>query len=327
MTPEQGVTRPQRALVANPVAADPVLQALLRELEDIQAPEQDVRFNRWQTSFLDRLESFLDRIGIEKASAADKAILKNLATFDKALDKVEACVEKGLLKADQNVGVHAQNAVNRLKEECVTMEVRLRKMAPGSNAEIKECGYDKFEMGAVLVRDGFQVYGHIMKQTYRLQALKTSVLEKVVDRQIVDAITYYQRQIQSLCDVMADLGLMDVMQKSRTFAGDLGIVDENLDLAVAHSLHNRPFSKLSRKGSQGDLTDNTEEESHSSLEEVAGEVGRMATSDSVTNTKGIIRDKNTDVAALKAQEAQLETARMAEDDRIRQVEAEKMSQL
>lgn len=191
---------------------------MLKELHTIVDPES---FQRWRSSFLESFEAMLDTDGIEKAREADSVVLKKLPTLDRTINNVRSCVRNGHISLDKKMGVKGQTAVNKLKEGCIDMEKRLQVLVPGSSAEAEAVGYNKFQLGAVLVKDGFKIYVYLVRQEAILKELKVSVLERVgVDRQIIDSLSYYLRQIQSLCDVMADLELFDVMIKTRELAGD-----------------------------------------------------------------------------------------------------------
>ena len=194
------------------------LQCMLKELHTIADPAS---FQRWRSSFLQSLEAMLDTDGIEKAREADSVVLKKLPTLDRTINNVRSCVRNGHISVDKKMGVKGQTAVNKLKEGCIDMEKRLQVLVPGSSAEAEAVGYNKFQLGAVLVKDGFKIYVYLVRQEAILKELKVSVLEKVgVDRQIIDSLSYYLRQIRSLCDVMADLELFEVMVKTRELAGD-----------------------------------------------------------------------------------------------------------
>jgi hypothetical protein len=78
---------------------------------------------------------------------------------------------------------------------------------PATAEDEETVGYDKFELGAVLIEDGFQVY-EILKTTQDM----IEKLKPVLPSDKVPTINFYLRQIQSFCDVMADLGLMGVME-------------------------------------------------------------------------------------------------------------------
>lgn len=197
---------------------DEELASLLKAVGCITAEEE---FQRWRASFLSRLDEFhSNQEGIEAALRANAAILETSLSFNRIVKKVHACVEEGAISKQHKITVRGQSAANRLKEGCIDNERRLQSFVPGSSAEIKACKHNKFQVGALLVKDGFEVCGHLMWQFATSQKLKVDTLKEVVDRQIVDAITHCQRQTQSPMDVMADLGSFTVTSKMREFAGD-----------------------------------------------------------------------------------------------------------
>jgi hypothetical protein len=194
----------------NPLTEDPELKKLLDKARKIQSTAD---FDNWKTSFLSRLERFLDPDGIAQAR-------KKYVAFSTYMDQFGLVVVSLLLSIDQghltptNVSVRGRNALNEVNRGATGAMEEMIKWLPTNTTQEKELGYTKWQLGAVLVRDGFEVYETMTMCRDMLNSSKESTLKYIADRQILDAIVYYERQIVRFCDVMADLGLYDLMIKS-----------------------------------------------------------------------------------------------------------------
>jgi hypothetical protein len=78
----------------------------------------------------------------------------------------------------------------------------LAKFIPSTSQDEEKMGYNKFELGAVLIQDGFQVY-EILKGTRDIiLQLQATILKDIhMSRDNTSIIEFYLRQIQSFCDV------------------------------------------------------------------------------------------------------------------------------
>lgn len=200
---------------------------------------------------MDQLESFLgDPSAIERAREAEKTVQGKLPKVDQAIGKVEGClgVQDGDKVPTLSQGVKSQMAVSKLKESCQDMEKRLSKLIPTSSAEINQCGYSKWGLAAVLIRDGFVIYADMMHHQSVLPVLVLVLEQAKVDRQIIDAIQYYLKRIRACISVLEDLGLMKVLQKTQEFIPDnkersnSKLAEMNIDVSdhlVAATLDNK----------------------------------------------------------------------------------------
>ena len=128
-------------------------------------------------------------------------------------------MENGSISKDK-VSVKGRNGLNEANRAMTDVVDELLSFIPTSGAEVKQCGYNKWQLGAVLIRDGFQVYEKMVVSGEILVSLKEKVLTGIADKQILEQIDYYVKQVACFCDVMADLGLYEVMLKCREFNGD-----------------------------------------------------------------------------------------------------------
>lgn len=200
---------------SNPLQSDGELSSMMTKLDAVSDVEE---FKRWRSNFVERLEEFLDDDGEgDKAREADAAVQKKMPKVDAAIAKMEGAIDdEGKLSS----GVKAQMGMSKLKEACQDLEKRLDNLIPSNSVEAEKCGYSKWNLGAVLVQDGFVIYKDMMHHDTLLSALVKILEEAQVDRQIIDAINYYIKRIHTCLDILADLGLMKVMEKTQEFIPD-----------------------------------------------------------------------------------------------------------
>ena len=80
---------PQKIREKNPVKNDPILKALLDDLDSI---EKGREFRRWRASFLARFETFIEQKGVESASQAYQKFYEDMSRFYGAVMQVSLCV-------------------------------------------------------------------------------------------------------------------------------------------------------------------------------------------------------------------------------------------
>ena len=181
-----------------------------------------VTFDRWKTSFLKRLDAIL-------AEAPDESRVKVLASYDKfsqqmddflrIIQHVLNCIDQGSISTT-SVGVKGVSALNELKQGATDTMFALMDWMPTTVKEEQAVRYTKWQLGAVLVRKGFDVYETMLMARDMLNQAKEKCVDQVADRQTLDAIAYYDRQIVRFCDVMADLGLYELMVQAHDQLGE-----------------------------------------------------------------------------------------------------------
>eukprot|EP00522_Entomoneis_paludosa_P012122 CAMPEP_0172447216 /NCGR_PEP_ID=MMETSP1065-20121228/6570_1 /TAXON_ID=265537 /ORGANISM="Amphiprora paludosa, Strain CCMP125" /LENGTH=940 /DNA_ID=CAMNT_0013198459 /DNA_START=25 /DNA_END=2847 /DNA_ORIENTATION=+ len=93
----------------------------------------------------------------------------------------------------------------------------LNGLCPSTSEEERQKGYNKFEMGAILVRDGFTDYGRLDAADRVMQFLSKGPMSEVADRQLLDLMERFGTKVKMFCDIMEDLGLFTLMKKSQEF--------------------------------------------------------------------------------------------------------------
>jgi hypothetical protein len=193
----------------NPLKTDSELKELLVQLEDINSSS---KFRNWKVSFLRRYDTFIEQKGIEAAQKAYDDFSTNLQLFHSKCCKLEQAVTSGALTSTSS-SVKGRNALNECHKHSVDVTERLLALLPSTGAEEKKCGYNKFQLGAILIRDNFMAYDTMISSQAILEKYRDVPLTQIADRQIIDQIDYYSKKIQNFCDIMASLALYDVMMK------------------------------------------------------------------------------------------------------------------
>jgi len=159
----------------------------------------------------------LDSDGIDISDAAYKEYSAAMERHVNRLAKVEQFVTEGSL-TNEKVSVKGRNALNELCKDLDRIIKATEQLIPSTGADEKKCGFTKYQLGAVLVRDGFSEYERMKDVNDVVTVFRDEKLCDVADKQQLELFTAYGTQLQRFCDVMADLGLYEVMLKCREFA-------------------------------------------------------------------------------------------------------------
>ena len=204
----------QTPTTENPFRSDPELVGHLDRLGRIKTYK---RFQGWKRSFLQSLDAFFARPGIGPAQKASDSFLQTMKDMKKHVDRCNTMIEKGDLTNDK-VTVKGRNSLNELVKHLTIATEDTVAFVPGTKMDERRCGYNKFELGAVLVRDGFSCFDTQQYLNESVTTMGQDKLNHVADRQQLDAFEYYSKKFQNFCDIMADLGLYELMLASRKFA-------------------------------------------------------------------------------------------------------------
>jgi hypothetical protein len=163
-----GSTRP-----INPLKEDPILQQLLEQSLSQQDPIQD--FDAFKASFVQRLESLLEPQGVVKAREAYETIKEKLNELAAIGVKLQSEIGQGHLGRGVNddgdssarevmvvVSDEGRKPLNQAKEAVIETTRLIRQWIPVKDEdETKLLGYNRYQLGAVLVQDGFDgAYDH-----------------------------------------------------------------------------------------------------------------------------------------------------------------------
>jgi hypothetical protein len=161
----------------------------------------------------------LDAQGSERAEDAYVDFSDTTAALVTAVHQMERLIESQAI-TETTASVRGRLCLDELKARCIVACDALAELLPGSGQadQARDCGYTNHHMGAILIGDGFSLYGYLQTCDQILQQRKDDVLWEVADRQILAEIDNYHNKLEIFCDVMRDLGLFDAMMKARHFA-------------------------------------------------------------------------------------------------------------
>lgn len=195
--------------VTNPITSDENLAKLISETKDIKSEDA---FKGWKESFLEQYKKYLDPAGVENAEASNGRLVRSLEKLAKTVITVNEFVKEGKISKETQ-SVQGQRHLTNMTEQMAASEKEVARFMPTTGAEEEEIGYDKFELGAVMIEDGFHVYEHLKTTKDIVEHLQEIVLKDVLTSNKLSIIQFYLRQIQIFCDVMSDLGLFGLMER------------------------------------------------------------------------------------------------------------------
>jgi hypothetical protein len=192
----------------NPITSDPALTELLQEAKNLDSENE---FKGWKDSFLRVYRQYLDPAGVDNARASESQFLRSMEKLAATVVSVNTLVDEGKVSAESQT-VMGKRALTNMTDQLAKTEQELARFMPTTGAAEQAVGYDKFELGAVMIEDGFHVY-ELLKSTQSIvKRLLEQVLNDVLPKNKLSIIQFYLRQIHSFCDVMADLGLFGLME-------------------------------------------------------------------------------------------------------------------
>jgi hypothetical protein len=92
------------------------------------------------------------------------------------------------------------------------VEQGLANFVPKTWAHEEKVGYDKYELAAVLIKDGFRANEIMMATRDYILTLRAGPLNGIIDKNSTRFIEFYEREIHVFVDVMADLGIMKLVK-------------------------------------------------------------------------------------------------------------------
>jgi soluble cytochrome b562 len=168
------------------------LKDLLSQLDHVKTSRT---FKRWKSSFLTRWQEFLDQAHCQKAQDAYTDFALSMEKFIKMLESVNAFVQNGDM-TPQGTSVKARHCLNETSKVLSRVIGEKDALIPQKAKEEKERGYNKFHMGAVLVRDNFGEYGRLCEAREILQHMRTKSLNEVADKQQLEEMDNFSNTLQ-----------------------------------------------------------------------------------------------------------------------------------
>lgn len=196
--------------MTNPIKEDPVLRQLLQDLESITTKRD---FTRWKSSFVERFSTFLSSDGEVAAAEKRSVYQKTLGRFVKVVQQLEGHISNGDLSLmEGKTTVKARKCLAEVHKHLTAVANETENLIPGTGEQIREMGYTKFHMGAVMIKDGFEEYDRLSLCADVMQRLReTTCLAQVADKQLLEEMENYVDKFDMFCDIMADLGLRKAM--------------------------------------------------------------------------------------------------------------------
>jgi len=219
-----GRRRSSMAQEGNPLKDDASLRNQLIQLDRVKTKS---KFDPWKRSFMKRFESFLDQSGVEKAQEAYEEFSRDMNRTVSLVNKCEEMNRKGDL-TNERATVRGRQALNEMVSDLVVRWAAIKEMVPGTGNEEEKRGYNKFMLGAILVRDDFSEYEHMQYVNDAIQVMTEESLTEVADRVHLEQFGNFQMQFKRFCDLLADLGLYEVMMACRKFTDFEGEEEESL---------------------------------------------------------------------------------------------------
>jgi hypothetical protein len=189
----------------NPLKDDPTLRKQLMQLDRIKSNR---KFEPWKNAFLKRFEEFLERDGVNKAEEAYSDFSKRMGRTVALVNKCEEMNQKGDL-TNERATVKGRHALNEMVNDLTVGCAALRELIPGTGTEEEKRGYNKFMLGAILVRDNFSQYEEMKYVNDVIQVMSDETLTEVADRVHLEQFRNFQTQFNRFCDVLADLSLYE----------------------------------------------------------------------------------------------------------------------
>ena len=135
----------------NPITSDPALTRLLSESKTLDSEEQ---FKGWKDSFLDAYKKYLDPAGVQNAQMADKRLLTSMEKLAKTVVKVKDLVKEQKITAESQT-VMGKRSLTNMTDQMAKTEQEIARFMPTTGTEEETVGYDKFELGAVMIEGEF----------------------------------------------------------------------------------------------------------------------------------------------------------------------------
>ncbi len=194
-------------MTENPFLSDEKLRELLADVGSIQSSEG---LTTWKASFLKVYKNYLDPDNILNAREADDRLVKKLQGLAKVSLKIQSLTESGHITQAQ-ITADGRRALGNWTEEMAVVEKEVAKFCPKTTKEMDAVGYDKYELGAVLIQDGFQAYEIMLTNRDFIVELRDGPLNGLLDKNELSIMDFYAREMQSFVDIMSDLGLFKLM--------------------------------------------------------------------------------------------------------------------
>ena len=190
---------------------DQKLKELLANADEINSIEH---FTYWKDEFLETFRNYLDDEETCNAREADEKLYARMQKLAKMVIQLKDLCKSGSITPDY-CNVKGQRAINEFVAELASSEKVMHVYFPKKIEDELAVKYNKFNLAAVLVRDGFRVYDLMVTTRDYIVSLKENEMrsENVLSKNHNMIIQFYLKEIESFCDCLADLGMYKLMNK------------------------------------------------------------------------------------------------------------------
>lgn len=185
----------------NPIDNDDRLKGLLSGIKDIKTRKA---YNVWRKTFLKIYTKYLDSNGILNGKDANYRLLKQLERLENRIELIRPTLE------DETVDTaNGRRLLTNLTDEVLATERKVQELMPKTNADEERFGFDKFELAAVLLEDGFHGYDAMIQMRQQLESIIAHLLYENTNE--ITIIHQYSDSVESFIKVMEDLKLVKIM--------------------------------------------------------------------------------------------------------------------
>ncbi len=185
----------------NPIDNDDRLKNLLSRIKDIKTKKA---YNTWRKQFLKIYTKYLDSNGILNGKDANYRLLKQLEKLENRLELMRPVLEQETVDT-----TNGRRLLTNLTNEVVATERKVQELMPKTNADEERFGFDKFELAAVLLEDGFHGYDAMIKMRQDLESIIGHLVHENTNE--IAIIHQYSDSVESFIKVMEDLKLVRIM--------------------------------------------------------------------------------------------------------------------
>ena len=187
----------------NPIDNDDRLKKLLSQIRKVKSEKA---YNTWRKEFLRIYTKYLDSNGILNGKDANYRLLKQLEYLENRIQLVIPVLEQGKLRT-----TNGRRLLKNLTDEVMATERKVHELLPKTNADEERFGFDKFELAAVLLEDGFHGYDAMNESRQILEAILQNIEGDSQNTNEVAILHQYSDSVESFVRVMEDLKLVKIM--------------------------------------------------------------------------------------------------------------------
>jgi len=189
---------------------DATFKACLKDADSVGSYED---FVHWKQDFLTGFRQYLDPVGTATAREADEALYFELEKLARSCLTTKNLVKEGKISPD-HTSVGGQRALSEMTETMKVADQSIDVFVPKTKMQAKKCGYTKFELAAVLVKDGFRIYSLMCATRDYVAGLVTEggALSEVLKSNQLTIVMYYFTRLETFDELMRDLGMYQLME-------------------------------------------------------------------------------------------------------------------